>query len=64
MAGPAYHVVGTFDGATQRLYLNGVQVATRAHGRATALRADLDIGSWDGGSEFFTGAIDEVALYN
>ncbi|MGH9279728.1 MAG: family 16 glycosylhydrolase, partial [Acidimicrobiales bacterium] len=28
VAGQTYHVVGTFDGRTQRLFVNGVQVAT------------------------------------
>ena len=28
--GQWYHVVGTYDGATQKIYLNGVQVATTA----------------------------------
>src|SRR5213076_153839 len=30
VAGTTYHVVATFDGATQRLYINGAQVASAA----------------------------------
>jgi hypothetical protein len=63
VAGTAYHVVGTFDGTTQRLYLNGAQVASRAQtGAASVSTAPLTIGSW-GASEYFNGTIDEVAVY-
>jgi hypothetical protein len=63
-AGGTYHVVGTFDGTTQRLYVNGVQVASVAlSGSATVTTNPLVIGSWDGASEFFTGTIDEPAVY-
>ncbi|HXE44379.1 MAG TPA: LamG-like jellyroll fold domain-containing protein [Conexibacter sp.] len=65
VAGGTYHVVGTFDGSTQRLYVNGVQVASAAlSGSATRTANTLFIGSWDGGSEFFAGTIDEPAVYN
>jgi hypothetical protein len=64
VAGTAYHVVGTWDGSTQRLYLNGTQVASVA--RTTAYRTTSDalrLGSWDGGSEFLRGTLDDVAVY-
>jgi hypothetical protein len=64
VAGGTYHVVGTFDGTTQRLYVNGTQVASAAlSGSATTTTTPLVIGSWDGGSEFFNGTIDEPAVY-
>jgi Concanavalin A-like lectin/glucanases superfamily/Fibronectin type III domain len=62
--GQAYHVVGTYDGATQRLYVNGAQVASAAlSGPASASTSPLYIGSWNGSTEFFKGTIDEVAVY-
>ena len=62
--GQAYHVVGTYDGVTQRLYVNGVEVASAAlTGAITTNSNELDIGSWNEGSEPFNGAIDEVAVY-
>jgi hypothetical protein len=65
VAGGTYHVVGTFDGATQRLYVNGAQVASAAlSGSASTNTRPLVIGSWDGSSEFFAGTIDEPAVYN
>ena len=64
VAGGTYHVVGTFDGTTQRLYVNGTQVASAAlSGSATTNTRALVIGSWDGASEFFAGTIDEPAVY-
>jgi hypothetical protein len=65
VAGKAYYVVGTFDGTTERLYVNGAQVASVALGGS----ADLSIGglyiaAWDGTKEFFAGTIDEAAVYS
>ena len=63
--GQTYHVVGTYDGATQRLYVNGTQVASASlTGAITTNSNELDIGSWNEGSEDFNGTIDEVAVYN
>jgi hypothetical protein len=63
--GVAYHVVGTYDGANQRLYIDGAQAVTRAQtGAASTVSYGLYVGSWDGTGEFFTGQIDEVAVYN
>jgi Concanavalin A-like lectin/glucanases superfamily/Lysyl oxidase len=62
--GRAYHVVGTYDGAIQRLYVNGVEVANAPlSGPITTNSKPLDIGSWSEGSEAFDGTIDEVAVY-
>jgi len=64
VAGQTYHVVRTYDGATQRLYVNGTQVASAAFsGALPANTNSLLIGSWDTTSEFLAGTVDEVALY-
>jgi hypothetical protein len=64
-SGVVYHVVGTYDGTTQRLYIDGVQAASRAQtGAASTVTYGLFVGSWNGGGELFTGQIDEVAVYN
>jgi hypothetical protein len=63
-AGQIYHLVGTYDGTTRRLYINGTEVASGAlSGGATSNTQGLFIGSWSGSSEFFAGTIDEVAVY-
>jgi hypothetical protein len=65
VAGGTYHVAGTFDGVTQRLYVNGTQVASVALSGAASVTANpLIVGSWNGSSEFFAGTIDEPAVYN
>jgi hypothetical protein len=63
--GGVYHVVGTYDGTTQRLYVNGTEVATVAlTGAINANATAVYIGSWDGTTELFKGTIDEAAVYN
>ena len=61
-----YHVVGTYDGETQRLYVNGTLVASGSvtSGPPSTNSNALYIGSWDGEEEFFKGTIDEVAVYD
>jgi hypothetical protein len=65
--GKYYHVVGTYDGTTARLYVNGRKVGEQIHG------LPLDYGTrpvviggtnetnWDGR---MNGVIDEVMIYN
>ena len=62
--GQITHVAATYDGATQRLYMNGNQVLSRATTAPAQVTGNaLYLGSWDGGSEFLTGTIDEAAIY-
>jgi hypothetical protein len=60
------HVATTYDGATQRFYVNGTLVASRAQtGSMQVSGSPLRIGgnnAWAG--EFFQGLIDEVRVYN
>lgn len=64
VAGNVYHVVATWDGSTQRLYLNGTQVASQTwSGTPTVTTSPVRIASWDGNGEYFNGVIDEVAVY-
>jgi chitodextrinase len=58
------HLAATFDGATTRLYVNGVEVARRARNALLApTTGTLQIGA-DSYGEFFAGLIDEVRVYN
>jgi hypothetical protein len=59
------HLAATYDGATQRLYVNGVQVASRAQtGPMGVSGSPLRIGGNSVWGEYFQGRIDEVRVYN
>src|SRR4051812_5787016 len=59
------HVAATYDGATMRLYVNGVQVGTRAQtGAIPASAGVLRIGGDTVYREYFGGQIDEIRVYN
>jgi concanavalin A-like lectin/glucanase superfamily protein len=60
------HLAVTYDGARQRIYVNGVEVANRVQtGPITVGTQPLRIGGNQSfGGEFFRGLIDEVRVYN
>ncbi|HCK81604.1 MAG TPA: hypothetical protein DIC59_09080 [Candidatus Competibacteraceae bacterium] len=59
------HLAATYDGATQRLYLNGTLVAQRSVSGAIAISAEpLRIGGSSHWGEYFSGRIDDVRIYN
>jgi chitodextrinase len=59
------HLASTYDGATLRLFVNGTQVGSLAStGNIATSTGDLWIGGNNVWSEWFSGAIDEVRVYN
>jgi len=59
------HLAATYDGATMRLYVNGVQVASRAQtGAIVTSTSPLQIGGDSIYGQYFAGRIDEVRIYN
>ena len=59
------HLAATHDGTTLRLYVNGVQVGSRAvAGALLTSTGALRIGGNSIWGEFFQGRIDEVRIYN
>src|SRR4029077_17273374 len=59
------HLAATYDGATMRLYVNGVQVARRAQTGPIATSTNpLQIGGDSLYGQYFAGRIDEVRIYN
>ena len=59
------HLAVTYDGTTERLYMNGTQVGTRAvAGNIAVSNLPLRIGGNAPWGEFFAGQIDDVRIYN
>ena len=60
------HIATTYDGTTQRFFVNGVQVGSSAMNTAIAVgNQQLRIGGNNSfAGEFFQGLIDEVRVYN
>ncbi len=59
------HVVGTWDGATMRLYINGKQVnSSSVTGTLVTSTSTVEIGRRTSGDRQFNGMIDDVRIYN
>jgi protocatechuate 3,4-dioxygenase beta subunit len=64
-AGSWHHVAYTYDGAQARLYIDGVEKASRAFsGLIQQNGRPLKIGTVDQNAAFFSGQVDEIALSN
>jgi hypothetical protein len=63
--GSWHHILGTYDGTTAYIYIDGKQAASgaRTNGLANASTA-LQIGGYTAGSYYFNGGIDEVKIYD
>lgn len=61
-----HHLVGTYDGTTLRLYVDGVSVGSATPGALTLTGAFATIGVYPNTAPtvFFKGWMDEVAFYN
>ena len=61
-----FHLVGTYDGATIRLYVNGALAGSTASAHTLNSTAPLTIGGQPDGAtaEYFQGRIDEITLYD
>ncbi|OGO32786.1 MAG: hypothetical protein A2Z16_03650 [Chloroflexi bacterium RBG_16_54_18] len=56
------HAVGTYDGVTARLYLNG-RLQDSQPAELVEIDRPLYLGSWHGSERFFQGGLDEITLY-
>jgi Concanavalin A-like lectin/glucanases superfamily len=59
-----YHVVGTWDGTTQTIYINGVGNSQALSGVFTTTATAFRIGTLNSANRFFDGKIDDVHVYN
>lgn len=66
VTGTWYHILGTYDGETINLYLDGKLVATNTSpsGTITTNAANVNIGRSEGFGRYLNGKIDEVKIYN
>ena len=65
IVGVKTHIVGTYNGATIKVYINGVEMDSLAcTGAIEATSAAMRIGSAVEGNNFFGGKIDEVSIWN
>lgn len=63
--GTTYHVAGTYDGSTMRIFANGQEIASKAQeGSMTHDSNTLYIGRNDFSNTYFDGVIDDVAIYD
>lgn len=61
-----HHVAATYDGATKRLFRDGIEIGSAPATGAIGISGSADawIGSWSGTEEFFQGAIDQAGLFD
>lgn len=64
MPGAWQHVVGTYDGTTGRLWVDGVEVASGSFTAPEPANLPVNIGAYFGGGFGWAGAIDEVQIYD
>jgi len=57
-----YHIVGTYDGTTVKVYVNGVLGVSQPVSTSLDSSGNIDVGGKDAGS--FNGLIDDVHIYN
>lgn len=64
--GTWYHVVGTFDGLTFKMFVNGIEKASDVLGVASILKSELSEARIGGGSgdDDLVGAVDELRIYD
>ena len=56
--GQTYHIVGTYDGITQKLYINGIEVASKSlTGSIPINTSNFRIGAFSSSTELFNGTI-------
>ena len=58
------HIVGTYNGTTYRIYVNGVEMPTQGATGTNTSTSSLFIGARNDGDQHMNGYIDDVRIYN
>ena len=59
-----YYVVGTYDGAEQKIYIDGQLVASEAWTNTFTINSNIQVGKDLQGGQYFNGIIDDIRIYN
>jgi len=60
-----YHIVGTYDGSVQRLFINGEEVASTSWSNTFTITTGISLGKdYEANIQYFNGIIDEVRIYS
>ena len=59
-----HHILGTWDGTTQTVYVDGVAVGTNSYSGACVYKAQFQVGISNSADAPSTAAIDEVGVWN
>lgn len=62
--GAWHHVAYTYDGTTNRLYVDGASKATSTTAHQSGSAAKVYLGTWTPNNDMLNGALDEVRVYN
>jgi uncharacterized repeat protein (TIGR02543 family) len=57
------HIIATYDGTANRLYVNGTQIASRNPGTPNSDNSNFRIGTTNT-SEWFYGTLDDIVIFN
>ncbi len=63
-SGSTFHCVATKSGATNKIYVNGVDVTGSVTNQTMVDNAEALFWGWDGGTTWLDGVADEIAVYS
>ncbi|HEY3377418.1 MAG TPA: LamG-like jellyroll fold domain-containing protein, partial [Armatimonadota bacterium] len=58
-----HHIAYTYDGATHRLYIDGVQAGTSTTAADAHSLTTAEFGRWPAGTNYFAGKLDETRIF-